>query len=170
MGEGFGFWKLGDDARLTPSVQLANVASGFHVSDFNQMRATVALAKQHGVKVGAHPSLPDLPGFGRREMHIGRQELANCLIYQIGALAAESSTHVQYTRIEVNGHTDTSGTPSYNMALSLRRAHAVAGELVRDGVPAMAISIRGFGKTNLLVPTGPGVREPQNRRVEIVIS
>lgn len=86
MGESFGIWKLGDDARLMPSVQLANVACGFHASDFNHMRATVALAKQHGVKVGAHPSLPDLQGFGRREMHIDRQELANCLIYQIGAL------------------------------------------------------------------------------------
>ena len=50
------------------------------------MRATVRLAKQHGVAVGAHPSLPDLQGFGRREMKIGRDELANCLIYQIGAL------------------------------------------------------------------------------------
>jgi len=88
---------------------------------------------------------------------------------QIIREAADSSTHVQYTRIEVNGHTDTSGTPGYNMSLSLRRAHAVAGELVRDGVPANAITIRGFGQTDLLVPTGPGVREPQNRRVEIVL-
>jgi OmpA-OmpF porin, OOP family len=55
------------------------------------------------------------------------------------------------------------------MGLSLRRAHAVAGELVRDGVPAGAISIRGFGQTHLLVPTGAGVREPQNRRVEIIL-
>ncbi len=88
---------------------------------------------------------------------------------QIIREAADNSTHVQYTRIEVNGYTDTSGTPRYNMRLSLRRAHAVAGELVRDGVPASAISIRGFGDTHLLVPTGPGVREPQNRRVEIVL-
>jgi UPF0271 protein len=50
------------------------------------MRSTVQLAKQHGVKVGAHPSLPDLQGFGRREMKIGREEMTNCLIYQIGAL------------------------------------------------------------------------------------
>jgi UPF0271 protein len=50
------------------------------------MRATVRLAKRHGVKVGAHPSLPDLQGFGRREMKMGREEMANCLIYQIGAL------------------------------------------------------------------------------------
>lgn len=86
MGESFGIWRLGDDAGLMPSIHLANVACGFHGSDFNHMRATVKLAKAHGVRVGAHPSLPDLQGFGRREMKIGRQELANCLIYQIGAL------------------------------------------------------------------------------------
>jgi outer membrane protein OmpA-like peptidoglycan-associated protein len=83
--------------------------------------------------------------------------------------AAENSTHVQYTRIEVNGYTDTSGTPKYNLGLSIRRANAVAAELVKDGVPKSAISIQGFGDTHLLVPTGPGVREPQNRRVEIII-
>jgi outer membrane autotransporter protein len=88
---------------------------------------------------------------------------------QIIREAADNSTHIQYTRIEVNGYTDTSGTPRYNQGLSVRRAQAVSGELVRDGVPAGAISIRGFGETNLLVPTGPGVREPQNRRVEIII-
>jgi OOP family OmpA-OmpF porin len=83
--------------------------------------------------------------------------------------AAENSRRVQYTRIEVNGYTDTSGKPSYNYGLSVRRAQNVAAELVRDGVPSNAISIRGYGERNLLVPTGPGVREPQNRRVEIII-
>ena len=87
MGESFGIYRMGDDAALMPLISVANVACGFHASDFNHMRATVRLAKQHGVKVGAHPSLPDLQGFGRREMKIGREELANCLIYQIGALA-----------------------------------------------------------------------------------
>ncbi len=86
MGEGFGLYQLGDDAGLMPLIDVANVACGFHASDFNHMRRTVELAKQHGVQVGAHPSLPDLQGFGRREMKIGREELANCLIYQIGAL------------------------------------------------------------------------------------
>jgi OOP family OmpA-OmpF porin len=83
--------------------------------------------------------------------------------------AADNSTRVQVTRIEVNGYTDTSGTPTYNQALSIRRARAVAGELVRDGVPQNIINIQGFGETHLLVSTGPGVREPQNRRVEIII-
>jgi OmpA-OmpF porin, OOP family len=88
---------------------------------------------------------------------------------QIIADAAAGSTKVQYTRLEVNGYTDTSGTPTHNQALSVRRAQAVAAELVKDGVPESAIAIQGFGQTHLLVPTGANVREPQNRRVEIII-
>ena len=87
MGESFGLYRMGDDAGIMPMIHIANVACGFHASDFNHMRATVRLAKAHGVKVGAHPSLPDLQGFGRREMKMDREEMANCLIYQIGALA-----------------------------------------------------------------------------------
>jgi 5-oxoprolinase (ATP-hydrolysing) subunit A len=86
MGEAFGLYRMGDDAALMPLIDVANVACGFHASDFNHMRTTVRLAKQHGVAVGAHPSLPDLQGFGRREMAMKREEMANCLIYQIGAL------------------------------------------------------------------------------------
>lgn len=88
---------------------------------------------------------------------------------QIIKEAADNSSHVQYTRIEVNGYTDTSGSPQYNMGLSIRRANAVKAELIKDGVPANAITTQGFGETHLLVPTGQGVREPQNRRVEIII-
>ncbi len=88
---------------------------------------------------------------------------------QIIRAAADASTRVQYTQIRVNGYTDTSGSARYNRALSVRRAQAVAAELIRVGVPRKAIVIRGFGETHLLVPTGPGVREPQNRRVEIII-
>ncbi len=86
MGEAFGLYRMGDDEALMPLISVANVACGFHASDFNHMRQTVRLARRHGVKVGAHPSLPDLQGFGRREMKMSREELANCIIYQIGAL------------------------------------------------------------------------------------
>jgi len=72
-------------------------------------------------------------------------------------------------RITATGHTDTSGSEQYNMALSLRRANAVKDALVREGVPATAIAVVGRGEQGLLVQTGPNVREPQNRRVEIVI-
>lgn len=86
MGESFGLYKMGDDEKIAPFITIANVACGFHASDPNHMMATVLLAKKHGIKVGAHPSLPDLAGFGRREMKIDRAELTNLLIYQIAAL------------------------------------------------------------------------------------
>lgn len=86
MGESFGLYRMGDDDAIMPLISVANVACGFHASDFNHMRRTVQNAKKNGVKVGAHPSLPDLQGFGRREMKISREELANCIIYQVGAL------------------------------------------------------------------------------------
>jgi outer membrane protein OmpA-like peptidoglycan-associated protein len=73
------------------------------------------------------------------------------------------------TRIEVNGFTDRSGSAEYNLGLSQRRANAVAAELVRRGVPRNEIVTRGFGEENNLVPTADGVREPQNRRVEIIL-
>ena len=88
---------------------------------------------------------------------------------QIIADAAQATTRVQVTRIEVSGHTDRSGAPAYNQNLSVRRAQNVANELVRLGVPRSAITIQGFGESRPLVPTADGVREPQNRRVEIVL-
>jgi len=86
MGEGFGLYRIGDDAAIMPFITMANVACGFHASDPSVMHKTIRLAKEHGVKVGAHPSLPDLQGFGRREMKMEPKELTDCLIYQIGAL------------------------------------------------------------------------------------
>jgi UPF0271 protein len=86
MGESFSLYKMGDDEGIMPFITEANVACGFHGSDPNHMRTTVELAKKHNVKVGAHFSLPDLAGFGRREMKIDREEMANIVIYQIGAL------------------------------------------------------------------------------------
>jgi outer membrane protein OmpA-like peptidoglycan-associated protein len=88
---------------------------------------------------------------------------------EIVAAAAQASTHVQTTRIEVSGYTDLSGTAAYNQKLSVRRAESVQKELIRDGVSASEIAIHGYGESNPLVPTAPGVREPQNRRVEIVL-
>jgi len=86
MGESFGLYKMGDDEGMMPYITIANVACGFHASDPSVMARTVRLAREHGVKVGAHPSLPDLQGFGRREMKMRPEELTNCIIYQVGAL------------------------------------------------------------------------------------
>ena len=83
--------------------------------------------------------------------------------------AAQATTKVAVTRIEVAGHTDKSGTPQYNQGLSTRRAQVVAAELVRLGVPRAAITTQAFGESRPLVQTADGAREPQNRRVEIVL-
>lgn len=86
MGEAFGLYRMGDDEGIMPYITVANVACGFHASDPVVMRNTVRLAKKYGVKVGAHPSYPDLQGFGRREMKMDPEELTACIIYQVGAL------------------------------------------------------------------------------------
>ena len=88
MGEGFGLYRLGNDAAMMPLIDLANVACGFHASDPSIMRETVRLAKQHDVKVGAHPSLPDMQGFGRRVMAVTPSEVNDIVTYQVGALNA----------------------------------------------------------------------------------
>lgn len=88
---------------------------------------------------------------------------------QIIADAAQASTRVATTRIEVGGHADRTGTATYNQQLSMRRAQNVAAELVRLGVARNAIDINAYGDTRPLVATGPNTREPQNRRVEIVL-
>ena len=86
MGEAFGIYSFGADEALMEHVGLANVACGFHGGDPVVLQETVRLAKSHDVRVGAHPSYPDREGFGRRAMEMPREELAACLIYQIGAL------------------------------------------------------------------------------------
>ncbi len=88
MGESYGLWRMGDDAAILPFIDAANVACGFHASDPVVMRRTVRMAKEHGVAVGAHPSLPDLQGFGRREMKLESDELTAAIVYQVGALKA----------------------------------------------------------------------------------
>ena len=92
------------------------------------------------------------------------QQALNTIKQAAGAFKSKGNA-----RITATGHTDTSGPEAYNMALSLRRANAVKDALVREGVPAQAIAVIGRGEQGLLVQTGDGVREPQNRRVEIVI-
>ena len=82
--------------------------------------------------------------------------------------AAHNAVTGKVTRLEVTGHTDTVGSDAYNMRLSRRRAESVAAQLEKDGIPASEIEIVAKGKRDLLVPTADGVREPQNRRVQIV--
>jgi len=88
MGESYGIWRLGDDEGCMPFITHANIACGYHASDPRTMWRTVRLAKQHGVRVGAHPGLPDREGFGRREMKLSREEVTALVLYQVGALDA----------------------------------------------------------------------------------
>jgi UPF0271 protein len=93
IGEGFGNYVMPNDEAIMPLVTSANIACGFHAGDPLVMNKTVALAKRHGVAVGAHPGLPDLMGFGRRVMELAPEEIKNYLIYQVGALKAFAEVH-----------------------------------------------------------------------------
>lgn len=87
VGESYGAYTLGHDAGLMASITSANIAAGFHAGDPSVLRATIRLAKAHGVAIGAHPGFPDLAGFGRREMHVTSKEAEDFILYQIAAVA-----------------------------------------------------------------------------------
>ncbi|QDA62159.1 LamB/YcsF family protein [Hymenobacter jejuensis] len=87
MGESYGAYQLGHDAAILPFVTSANIACGFHAGDPAVMKKTVRLCLQHNVAIGAHPGLPDLVGFGRREMAVSPEEAFDMVVYQLGALA-----------------------------------------------------------------------------------
>ncbi len=86
LGESFGAWTMGMDQALMPMLDQANIACGYHAGDPLTMLNTLKLAKQHGVSIGAHPSYPDLQGFGRRSIKLEGEELESMLLYQMSAL------------------------------------------------------------------------------------
>ena len=86
LGESFGSWTMGLDAQVMPHIDQANIACGFHAGDPLVMQKTLELAKQHGVSIGAHPSYPDLVGFGRRSMNCSVDEIIALVKYQIAAI------------------------------------------------------------------------------------
>ncbi len=93
VGESFGAYTLGADAELMPLITSANIACGFHAGDPLVMDRTVALARDNGVQLGAHPGYPDLVGFGRRALDATAAEIENFVLYQIGALDAFARVH-----------------------------------------------------------------------------
>jgi UPF0271 protein len=114
LGESFGRWTLGDDARLMASISSCNVACGYHAGDPEVMRRTVRLAREHGVAIGAHPGLPDLAGFGRRAMSVSPAEVEDIVLYQIGALSAMVRAEgVRLQHVKAHG-------ALYNMAIKDR--------------------------------------------------
>ena len=86
LGEGYGNWQLVDESLVMPHINMANVACGYHAGDPMTIQRTVRLARAHGVQIGAHPSYPDLVGFGRRSMNCHPDEITAMVLYQVGAL------------------------------------------------------------------------------------
>ena len=137
MGESFGIYRAGNDEEIMPLIDIANVACGFHASDPNHMRKTVALAKKYSVKVGAHPSFPDLQGFGRREMKMPRQDIKNMIMYQVGALKSFLDEQgMPLNHIKPHGSLYVMAAKDENMA------HAIA-----DAVETFNVSIFGMANT-----------------------
>lgn len=126
MGESFGAWKMGDDQRILPCVTSANIACGFHAGDPATMRKTVAAALQQGVSIGAHPGLPDLPGFGRRSMALTEQEAYDLVVVQVGALAGVAASQgARLNHVKAHG-------ALYNMAAKDARLARGIAQAVRD--------------------------------------
>ena len=104
IGESFGPHRMGDDDRILRSLTSANIACGFHAGDPRTMEAAVELCRRYGVALGAHPSFPDLVGFGRRAMELSRDEVRTDVLYQIGALQAIARARgVRVTHISPHG-------------------------------------------------------------------
>ena len=132
LGESFGAWTMGRDSDMLQLVGSANVACGFHAGDPLVMRQTVATAKRHGVSIGAHPSFPDLQGFGRRRMELKPAELEALVVYQIGALqgVAAAEGH-RVTHVKVHGALSNLASEDIALARCVARAvRAVSADLI----------------------------------------
>jgi UPF0271 protein len=124
VGESFGVYKLGLDEEVIPHITSANIACGFHAGDPGVMRRTVALAKQYGVEVGAHPGFPDLIGFGRRNIDATLEEIQDAVVYQTGALQAfAQSQGLRLQHVKPHGGL-------YNMAV----ANPMIWEAIAEGL------------------------------------
>jgi 5-oxoprolinase (ATP-hydrolysing) subunit A len=146
LGESFGAWTMGQDAQLMPLISSANVACGFHAGDPGTMRATVRLARAHGVAVGAHPGFPDLGGFGRRDMQLTPQEVEDLVLYQIGALAAIArSEGVGLQHVKAHGALYNMACKDEAMAEAIAKAVvAFDPTLVLFGLPGSALLQAGL--------------------------
>ena len=126
MGESFGAWTMGQDADVLEFVSSANIACGFHAGDPVTMRRTVAAAAARGVAIGAHPSLPDLAGFGRREMRVSSDDAYALTLYQVGALDAMArAAGARLSHVKPHG-------ALYNMAAKDRELAEAIAAAVRD--------------------------------------
>jgi UPF0271 protein len=137
VGESFGAYTIGQDPILLPHITSANVACGFHAGDPGIMRATVALARQHGVAVGAHPGFPDLAGFGRRNLQASPREVEDFVIYQVGALRAIAAAQgVALQHVKPHGALFNMAVADSALADAIARATAaVDPALILFGLP-----------------------------------
>jgi len=137
VGESFGAYEIGHDAALIPILTSVNIACGFHAGDPGVMRATVALAREHGTAVGAHPGFPDLVGFGRREMKATPREVEDLVAYQIGALAAIAAAQgVRLAHVKPHGALYNMAARDVDLAEAIARAiAAVDPSLALFGLP-----------------------------------
>lgn len=133
LGESFGRYELGEQDEILKYVTSANIACGFHAGDPSVMRKTVEKAVQHGVKIGAHPSFPDLVGFGRREMAVSPQEAYDMVVYQIGALQGFAQLHGESIH-----HVKPHGA-MYNMAAKNKELAQAIAQAVYDSSPTLIL-------------------------------
>ncbi len=172
MGESFGIWRMGQDEAVMPWISSANVACGMHAGDPPTMRATVAMARDHGVAVGAHVALPDLQGFGRRSMDITPGDLHALVIYQLGALGAFTrSAGIRLHHVKAHGAlyhqagTDDAlarafadAVTSFDASLYIltQDGSALARAATRHGLRALREGFvdRGYDKDGHLLPRG----------------
>lgn len=145
LGESFGAWRMGDDAALMRVVSSANVACGFHAGDPGVMRRTVAMAREHGVAVGAHPGFPDLAGFGRRDLRCAPQEVEDFVVYQVGALAAVAAAQgVRLQHVKAHGALYNMACVDAELAAAIARGTAaVDASLILFGLPGSALLAAG---------------------------
>ena len=123
LGESFGAYTMGMDERVIPLISSCNIACGYHASDPLVMRKTVAMAKEAGVGIGAHPGFPDLMGFGRRNMAVSPEEAAAYITYQLGALYAfAKSTHTRLQHVKPHGALYNMAGKDYKLALAIAKA------------------------------------------------
>ncbi|SFE90567.1 LamB/YcsF family protein [Alteribacillus iranensis] len=123
LGESYGDFKVGEDDKILPYITSANIACGYHAGDHNIMARTVQLAKKHNTSIGAHPSFPDLGGFGRREMKIAPEEIYRLVIYQIGALHAFARTeHIVLQHVKPHGALYNMAAKDYSVAEAIAEA------------------------------------------------
>jgi UPF0271 protein len=145
VGESFGAYTIGQDPILLTHITSANVACGFHAGDPGVMRATVAMARQYGVAVGAHPGFPDLVGFGRRELHASPREVEDFVVYQIGALwAVAAAQGVRLQHVKPHGALFNMAVRDGALADAIARATAaVDRSLILFGQPASELVAAG---------------------------